>query len=189
MLGAIVMAVRGWALWSRLGGWLSAVVAWAMANPWPALCVLAIAGNVAQLAVHKHDRATIAADGATIARVTLAQAAAARAAQVAHDAQQAAFVAKAKEADDAHQSLAARSGAAVDRFIADHRDHGCGVQPAPAGGAGGVAAAPSAGDSAGVPARLPADAIVVSARDVRACNAWVDYGIAAHDWAGTLNPP
>lgn len=186
MIGAIWAAIKALSWGDRLKGLGSAVLAWAMRNPWPALCLLLATGNVVGVIVHRSDRAEIAADQVSIARISRAQADATRAAQAAHDSQQAAFVAKASEADHAHQSLATRSAVAADRYIADHA---CRVQPAPTGGAGGKADAPGQSDGARVPAHVPTDAIVVSAGDVRTCTAWVDYGIAAHDWAGTLNPP
>jgi hypothetical protein len=189
MLGAAWIAIKAWGLWSRIGSGLSALGGFAMRNPWPALAVVLLIGNGVQLVMHKRDRAVIAGDKAQLDAVAAAQVAASRAALAAHVQQEAAYQAKAKEADNAHQSELETAQKAADRYIADHHEPTCGVQPASAARSGGDTAASAQGGDPAVSASMPADAVVVSQGDVRACTAAVTYGIDAHNWATTINRP
>jgi hypothetical protein len=181
VLGVVWIAIKGLGIWSRLGAWFSALATWAASNPWPALAVVLTAGNVVQ--------SVIATDKTNLAAITAAQATAAQAAIAARNAAQAAYQTRATEADNAHTTLAANSADAADRYIADHHQPDCRVQPAPAGGPGSQPPAATQSGDPGVSGNVPAGAILVSPEDVRACTGAVDYAIAAHQWAATVNGP
>ena len=189
MLGAAWIAIKAMGIWSRMGAWFSTLGTWAARNPWPALAIVLALVNVVPLVVHKHDAAQIATDKINLAAINAAQATAGQAAVAARNAEQAAYQAKATEADNDHTTLAAGSAGAADQFIATHGAADCRVQPAPAGGAGGKAPATPEGSNPGVPSGVPAGPVLVSPEDVRACTGAVDYAIAAHQWADTLNAP
>ena len=116
-----------------------------------------------------------------------AQASATQIAQAALRHEQAAYTLKATEAQSAYQSQLADAQSAADRYIAAHRAP-LGVQfQAVASGGSGAAATP-ASNSAGVPAGVPTDAVVVSSSDVQACTDVTTYAVNAHQWAVTVNP-
>lgn len=84
----------------------------------------------------------------------------------------------ADNADKAFESGRAAAMDAADRYILAHRVR----TPKGSGSAIGTPA-PAKDGSAGVPAELPADAVLVSEIDVRACTAAADYALRAHEWA------
>lgn len=84
----------------------------------------------------------------------------------------------ADNADKAFESGRAAAADSAERYIAANR-----VRPAPGGGLTIGTPAPAKDGSAAVPFELPADAVVVSALDVRACSAAADYALRAHEWA------
>jgi hypothetical protein len=148
----------------------------------PALPYAAIA-LLAALCWHFDRRAVAnaAAMRTQAAQFRQAQADAQKAAQQALDRENAAYQAKAVEAQNAYQAQLADAHGAADRYIAAHR-----VQPASAGGHAGATAAAADGASTSLPAGLSADAVVVSADDVQTCTGAVTYALQAHDWAAAL---
>lgn len=60
-MGGFLLAIKAWSIWARLRAGGLALLQWATANPWPALAVLLLIGNVVQLAMRRHDEAQIAA--------------------------------------------------------------------------------------------------------------------------------
>jgi hypothetical protein len=155
---------------------------------WPALrsywsySALAI---VSLLAWHFDARAVANANAVQIqaAQFKQAQADATVIAQQASQHQQAAYQAKATEADIAYQSQLADARFATARYIASHR-----VQSAAVAGQAGSATPPTQSGSAAVPASMPTDSVLVSSGDVQACTDAVTYGLNAHAWATTINP-
>jgi hypothetical protein len=135
---------------------------------------------VSLLAWHLDSRAVANADAlrAQATRFRLAQAAAAASAQQALDHQNAAFAAKAKDADNAYQSQLAAARSAADRYIAAY-----GMQSAAAAGGAVTTPATSAGGNTRFSARMPTDAVMVSANDVQSCTDATTYALKAHDWA------
>lgn len=86
--------------------------------------------------------------------------------------------------DRSYQQRLADAQAATDRYVRTHPVPVCGV-PSSAADPSPTRAPVAAADDhpAVIPAAVPAGAVVVSADDVRACTAAVDYALAAHDWA------
>lgn len=172
-------------LWGRLraaGATLGAVVS---RNPLLALC-----GALALLcALFWHEWAVKARQvehlTQTIAQFRDAQAKATQAAQDALHKQEAAYQAKAKEADDEYRTSLADARARADAYIRSHS-----VVGLRADGAGAARATPAAaeGDTSGSPDRSsPApDMVVVSAGDIQVCTINTQRLQAAHDWAVTL---
>jgi hypothetical protein len=128
-------------------------------------------GWTTEKALRKADRAAYVA----------AQAEATVIAQRALEATEAEYRNKADEADKAFQSKLADARRAADAYVSAHRVRSQAHQGSPSGT---LASAESG--RASVPASLPADAVLVSERDVQACTHAVTYGIEAHDWALTL---
>lgn len=112
------------------------------------------------------------------AAYTAAQLEAERLAKEARARQEAAYRAKAERADDDHETELADARAAAERFIAARRVRAETVGRA---ASGTVASAPDR--DSGVSEAMPADAVMVSASDVRACTDAVAYGVAARTWA------
>jgi len=128
----------------------------------------------AEKALRKADRAAYVA----------AQSEATVIAKRALDAAEAKYRTKANEADQSYRADLADARAAADRYIAAHWVRN---QTAARDASGALASAPDRGP--GVPASLPADAILVSEGDVQACTEAVTYAIGAHEWALGLIPP
>ena len=171
---------------ASLLGWGKIALAWVKALPW---YVLALAGCAAVILWQHHaevrKEARIASLNATLDQVKVAQAQAQKAAQAAHDAQEAAYRAKAQDADNAYQTQLAAAQSATDRYIATHR-----VRADVASGASGTSAA-SQSDSA---PRVDgpdhsADMVAVSSDDINTCTVNTQRLQAAHDWALGLNSP
>ena len=101
-------------------------------------------------------------------------------------AQEARYTIKAKEADHDHEIQLASASAAAERFIAAG-----GVRRAKAADRASAQTVASAkGDGASVPAQVPANAVMVTASDVRICTANSVDLLAAHNWAvGLATPP
>jgi hypothetical protein len=125
----------------------------------------------AEKALRKADRAAYVA----------AQAQAAERAQAALRHQEHIYVVKARETEHEYESNLADARASADRYIAANRVRN---QTAARDASAALASAP--GRDPGVPASLPADAVMVSERDVQACTDAVTYAIGAHDWAKGL---
>lgn len=88
------------------------------------------------------------------------------------------YAALASQKDREYESALASARDATDRYIATH-----GVrQPSNQGGSG-TTTATADNHGSGIPQGLPAQTVMVSADDVQACSAAVNYAIAAHDWA------
>ena len=156
---------------------------------WPALRSYWSYGALAVvslLAWHFDARAVANADAvrSQAAQFAQAQADATAAAQKALKDEQAAYAAKAQDADHAYQTQLAAAQSATDRYIALHR-----VQPSAVGSSTGATSAASQGSGAGVPATVPADSVMVSASDVRACTVITTDYLKARDWALGLNAP
>lgn len=81
-----------------------------------------------------------------------------------------------EEAQHDHETRRAPIADATDRFITDR-----GMQCSPNPDSGGTSAA-AQGDSASVPAPVPAS-VVVDTADVRACGDLYNYALSAHLWA------
>ena len=128
----------------------------------------------AEKALRKADRA---AYGSAQAEATLI-------AKRALDATEAKYRTKANEADQSYRADLADARAAADRYLAAHRVRN---QAAARDASGALASAADRGP--GVPASLPAAAVMVSEGDVRACTDAVTYAIGAHEWALGLIPP
>lgn len=88
----------------------------------------------------------------------------------------------ADEAEQLHAAALADAGDAAERFIRANRVRAEGAS-CPSSGP----IAPASGERAGVPAPVPADPVMVSADDVRACTGAVTYALEAHRWSLTLN--
>lgn len=147
--------------------------------PWAALAAISL------LAWHFDARAVANAEALRMQATQFkqAQADAARIAQAALQHEQALYRAKATEADSVYQAQLADARSAADRYIATYR-----VQPAEVASSGGGTAPSTAGRSPGVPASVPADAVMVSAGDVQTCTDAATYALKAHDWANSINP-
>lgn len=146
------------------------------------VAALALAGLVAALAHYRsalHDERNLRT--AERASYLAAQAEADRIARAALSHQEAVYRAKAQDADHAHALKLADARSAADRYIAAHRVH------SPAQGPAGSTIASAAPDSSGLPARAPADGVVVAEADVHACTEAVIYARQAHDWAASLS--
>ena len=162
-------------------GWGKIALAWLAKLPWYVLalgvCVVAL---VWQHSAEVRKDARIASLSATLDQVKVAQAQAQIAAQAAHDAQEAAYRAKAQEADNAYQTQLVDARNAAARYIADHRVDGV---RADGSSSGGATVASASRDGAGLPAPVPTSAVVVSGDDVQRCTDAVTYGLKARDWA------
>jgi hypothetical protein len=115
------------------------------------------------------------------AAYTQAQTEAARIAREALLHQEHIYISKAKEIEHEYVVKIANARSATDRFIAANRVRG----QAAAGNASGAIAS-TQGSGAAVSASVPADAIMVSERDVQACTEASIYAVSAHDWAAGL---
>lgn len=160
-----VIALKLVGIW----GWLkqAAVGAfrWALAHPWQAVAILAVAGLFwQQHRVERRDE-TIAARDATITDMT-AKAKAARASSVTI----------AKESDKAHETRVADNRTATGKFIASNRvrSKACVSAPTEDQGAG-----PSQ-----EPAPLPF--VAMSEPDVKTCGDLQSYAESAYEWAQKL---
>ena len=116
-MGAFLLAIKAWSIWSRLGAWFATAASWASRNPWPALAIVLLIGNVVQWHIHKvelaHDAAIAAAQkSSTAAQITVNQAPAIASAQLARqsDATAPAYYGAVAGAAAAHDSIV-RSGA------------------------------------------------------------------------------
>ena len=127
----------------------------------------------AEKALRKADRAAYAA----------AQSEATVIAKRALDAAEARYRSKANEADQAFQSKLADARRSADQYVLTHRMRAYAQGPT----SGTVSSAADRGP--GVPASLPADAVMVSEGDLQACTDAVTYAIGAHEWALGLIPP
>ena len=155
-------------------------LAWLKTLPWYVMALAACVGVIAwQHHAETRKDARIAALSATLDQVKVAQAQAQVAAQVAHDQQEAAYKAKAKESDDAYQTQLAAAQSNTDRYIASHRlrtDSTSGASATLASAQGSGAASPDRPDN-------PADMVAVSADDINACTVNSTRLQAARDWA------
>jgi len=105
----------------------------------------------------------------------------AREAQIALNTQtKAKYEAAAEKADHDYRIALADADRRTDDYIARNR-----VRKAGGSGAS-VANAPAEVQAAGVPEGLPADAVMVSAEDVRICTANSIYALKAHEWGDAL---
>jgi hypothetical protein len=110
-----------------------------------------------------------------------AQAEAARIAQEALRHQEHIYVTKAQEIEHEYVVKIANARSATDRYIAAHRVRGQTVA-----GVASPAIIITESGNPGLPQDLPADAIMVSERDVQACTEASIYAVSAHDWAAGL---
>jgi len=142
-------------------------------------------GAVALVAWHFDARAVANAEmiRTQAAAFKQAQATATQIAQTALQHERAAYVIKATEADSAYQTQLVDARSAADRYGATHR-----LQPPTVASGSGSAPAAAEGYSTGVPASMPADAVMVSNGDVQACSDATTYALNAHNWAITMNP-
>jgi hypothetical protein len=149
----------------------------APAAPYAAIALLAV------LAWHFDRRAIANADAlrTQAAQFRQAQIAAQQGAQQALDHENAVYLAKATEAQNAYQVQLSDARASADRYIVAHR-----VQPATAGGDAGATVATTDGGHADVPAGLSPASVMVSSDDVQTCTDAVTYALQAHDWADTI---
>lgn len=129
-------------------------------------------------------RATARKADATIAKFTVAQDTAQKAAQAAHDAQEQRYKDLANAADKDHAAALADAGTATDRWIAAHR-----VPVCPASRAAGGSVAGTSGSGAESPVRSdPAPGMVaVSPESIHICTDNTLRLEAAQDWAVGLN--
>lgn len=84
----------------------------------------------------------------------------------------------ADDADQTHTAELVDARSAADRYIATHRVPAC-----HSGGAPSSTTTGTQGGSSGIPASVPADAVVVTSGDVQACTAAAKYALDAHNWA------
>lgn len=179
MLSAIWLAIKAWGLWGRLAGLLGKAWTWALRNPAWALCAALAA--LCGLLWHERDvkAGQVAHLTAQANAFKTAQVEAASLAKQKHDKQEAAYIAKAQDADHAYQTQLAAAQSAADRYIAGHRLH--------ADGTGSASATPASPQSSGAasPDRPdnPADMVAVSADDINACTVNSTRLQAARDWA------
>jgi hypothetical protein len=122
----------------------------------------------AEKALRKADRAAYVA----------AQAQATERAQAALAATEAEYRSKANEADLSYRAGLVDARSAADRYVTANR-----VRNQTAARDASAAPASAENRGPGVPASLPADAVMVSEGDVRACTDAVTYAIGAHEWA------
>jgi hypothetical protein len=183
-MGAAALAIA-----LRVFGWLRGVAALALRYPLQcavvALMLLAAwawRGRVVAISERDQARTEIRkqADDYRAAQAAAAvQFAAAKASTEAHYKE----IADAK--DQEYRAGLADARAAADRYIASHS-----LRLAQAAqGVASSAPATAADHSAGIPAPMPADAVMVSADDVRACTEGVTYALKAHEWATQLAQP
>ena len=137
---------------------------------------LALAANHYRHAYHAEKALRKAQEAAYVA----AQAIATQKAQAALVAAEAHYRSKANEADKSYRAGLADARAAADAYTAAHRVR------AASGRAASTTVASAEDHGPGVPASLPADAVMVSAGDVQACTDAAAYALTAHDWAMTL---
>jgi hypothetical protein len=155
---------------------------------WPALRSTWSYGALAVVTVlawHFDSRATANANAmrTQAAQFRQAQADATTIAQAALQHEQAAYAAKAMEADNAYKAQLADARSAADRYIASHSVHSQAIASAT-----GTTAAAAQGGGAAISASVPGNSVLVSPSDVQACTAAVSYGLKAHEWAATINP-
>ena len=155
------------------------------AHPWPALVIalllaLAWTWHGKTSALGQRD-AAIAGRAADRKAYVDAEAEAAAMAMAQLIAQETRYKTKAKEADNAYTIQLASANDAGERYIASHR-----VRPQSVGSPRGKTAAPGESGGSGIPASMPADAVMVSAADVRVCTAVTTYALGAHNWAASL---
>jgi len=155
---------------------------------WPALRSYWSYGALAVvslLAWHFDARAVANADAvrSQAAQFAQAQADATAAAQKALKDEQAAYAAKAQEADNAYQTQLADARGAAAQYISAYS-----VRPQTVASGAGAAPAAAQSGSASLSASLPADTVLVSPGDVQACTDATTYALKAHDWADTINP-
>jgi hypothetical protein len=112
------------------------------------------------------------------------QAAATQLAQKALHDQEAAYRAKAQEADNDYTRTLADARRSADSYVAHHR--AVFVQSGPVASPSSAAITSAESHGADVPAPVPADSVLVSASDVQACTVATNYAVSAHDWATTL---
>lgn len=94
----------------------------------------------------------------------------------------------ATRSEASHAKDLERAAVAARSYSAAHRITTGGVRGQSAGGGSIETTATAGGDSAGVPAEVPADdLVVISSPDLQACTAAVTYAVAAHNWAATIN--
>ncbi|NDE16623.1 hypothetical protein EBZ80_17000 [bacterium] len=137
---------------------------------------LALAANHYRHAYHA-EKALRAADRALYIQM---QYTAQSKAVAALQATEARYKRNADNADQAFQSKLADARRSADQYVLTHRVRGTFASST------GRAVASAEGRGPGVPASLPADAVMVSESDVQACTDAVTYGIGAHDWAASL---
>lgn len=96
--------------------------------------------------------------------------------------------AHAQRSDAGHDQDLERALSAGRSFADRNRIAAGGVRAQAAGSASSEALAAAKSDGAGLPAEMPAGALVaVSDPDLQACTAAVTYAVAAHNWATTLD--
>ena len=167
---------------ASLLGWGRAAFAWLAKLPWYVLALAACVGVILwQHGAETRKDARIAYLSATLDQVKVAQAQAQVAAQVAHDAQETAYRAKAQTGQQDHDQKLAAAQSAVD----DLRDR----LRAQTIASRALAASPGAqGGNPDIPATVPTDSqLSLSEADVRACASATAYAVGAHDWALGLN--
>ena len=167
--------------------WGHSVISWIKTLPWYVMA-LAACGLVIvwQHGAETRKDARIASLSATLDQVKVAQAQAQKAAQVAHDQQEAAYRAKAQDADNAYQTQLAAARDAGRSYVASHLVR---MQPSPVAGSGqsAVASSESAAAARSDGPGIPADMVAVSADDFDTCTVNTQRLVAAHDWAVLLD--
>lgn len=178
---AIKLLLGGWL--GRLRAALSTLAAWAGRNPAWALCIALTA--LCGVCWHEWSVKARQVEHLTseIAQFRDAQAQATAIAQQALRHQEAAYIAKAQEADHAYQTQLAAAQSSADRYIASHRVRASGG----AGSAGSAIASPqgSSAQSGDGPGTEP-DMVAVTAGDIQVCTTNTQRLEAVHDWALSL---
>lgn len=94
----------------------------------------------------------------------------------------------ATRSEASHAKDLERAATAPRSYSSAHRITTGGVRAQATRSPGIEAPATAGGDSAGVPAEVPADdLVVISSPDLQACTAAVTYAVAAHNWVATIN--
>ena len=169
-------------VWSRL----RSAGAWVSANPFVAVCcALAVLCLLCwhEWSVKSRQVAQLTAE---IARFHEAQSRAAEIAQAALHHQEAAYILKAKEADDAYQIKLVDADLRARTYIAAHR-----VERLRADGASGAGTAPAGTESlpaeSGNRSGAAADMVAVTPSDIEVCTTNTRRLQSVRDWAVSLN--
>lgn len=172
--------------WGRIKAGLAAAAAWAAKNPLLALCAVLTGACLLEWHEWSIKAKQVAHLSAEIVQFRDAQARAAELAQEALHHQEAVYLQKAKDADDAYQSKLADADARTRAYIASHRLDG--LRADSAGAAGQPPASTPGGSSQGGNGSGAAPELVaVTAADIEICTVNTQRLQAVHDWALGLN--